>query len=137
MESDNIALDYFNKFNVDYELFELKEAKQIIQAYAESSLVIGMRGHSQLIPFGCNTPILSIITHDKMTWFLEDINHTELGVDILNPDFETILKEKALYIYRNKEKYIEELSIEQNNLWATTQTNLKRIQSLVGNDERT
>lgn len=137
MESDNIALDYFNKFNVDYELFELKKAKQIIQAYAEPSLVIGMRGHSQLIPFGCNTPILSIISHDKMAWFLEDINHTELGVDILNPDFETILNEKAIYVYRNKEKYIEELSIEQNNLWATTQANLKQIQSLVGNDERT
>ena len=72
-----------------------------------------------------------------MAWFLEDINHTELGIDILNPDFETILNEKAIYVYRNKEKYIEELSIEQNNLWATTQANLKQIQSLVGNDERT
>lgn len=134
--SDKLALTYFDKQCVDYKLLELKNPEQIIQAYAEPSLVIGMRGHSQLIPFGCNTPILSIISHDKMSWFLEDINHPNLGVDILNQDFEAILEEKALHLYKNKDRYIKELELEQNNLWSITQNNLKQIQTLVGQNER-
>lgn len=135
-ESDKQALTYFDKHGVDYKLLELKNPKQIIRAYAEPSLVIGMRGHSQLIPFGCNTPILSIITHDKMAWFLEDINHPDLGVDILSQNFEVMLEEKALYLYKNKDRYIKELELEQNKLWIITQNNLKQIQTLVGQNER-
>ena len=46
-----------------------------------------MRGHSQMIPFGLRKNILSIVSHDKLKWFLEDIDHPEWGVDVRENDF--------------------------------------------------
>lgn len=132
MESDKLALKYFDELQFPYKLIELKNVRQIIYSYAEPSLVIGMRGHSQLIPFGCNTPILSIISHEKMKWFLENINHVELGIDVLDPDFETKLEEKAIDVYQNKDIYITSLKKEQDKLNLITQKNLNEIKALVG-----
>lgn len=50
--------------------------------YRRASLVIGMRGHSTMIPFGLGTPVLSIVSHPKMRYFLEDIGRTEWAFDV-------------------------------------------------------
>jgi polysaccharide pyruvyl transferase WcaK-like protein len=101
MSDDNKMLTYFDELDIQYKLIELHGIKQIIQEYKKPRLVIGMRGHAQMIPFGCLTPILSIISHDKMNWFLEDIGHPEWGVDVLQQNFESNLLEKAIYLYNN------------------------------------
>jgi polysaccharide pyruvyl transferase WcaK-like protein len=127
MNSDNQILSYFEKENIHYELIELKHIKQIIKEYKKPRLVIGMRGHAQMIPFGCLTPILSIITHDKLYWFLEDISHPEWGVDVMHPNFEERLLEKAVYLYQNHEKCIEEIKLQQDKLWGITLNNIDFI----------
>ena len=43
--------------------------KDIINTYTQIDLTIGTRGHAQLISFGCLTPLVSIITHNKLQWF--------------------------------------------------------------------
>jgi polysaccharide pyruvyl transferase WcaK-like protein len=131
MNSDNQILSYFEKANIPYELIELKNIKQIIKEYKKPRLVIGMRGHAQMIPFGCLTPILSIITHDKLHWFLEDISHPEWGVDVTHPNFEERLLEKAVYLYQNHEKCIEEIKLQQDKLWGITLNNLDSIKCKV------
>ena len=77
----------------------MDKAVQIVHEYSKPRLVIGMRGHAQLIPFGCNTPILSIISHDKMQYFLDDIHHPEWGVDVKDEKFGTKLYNKAVDYY--------------------------------------
>ena len=60
--------------------------QKLIDFYAQMDLVIGMRGHAQMIPFGVGDKIISLGTHDKMKWFLEDIHSTDLYIDCLeNP----------------------------------------------------
>jgi polysaccharide pyruvyl transferase WcaK-like protein len=130
--SDNQILSYFEKAGIHYELVKLKHIKQIVMEYKKPRLVIGMRGHAQMIPFGCLTPILSIVTHDKLHWFLEDISHPEWGVDVLQPDFEEQLLEKAMYLYQNYEKCIEEIKIQQDKLWGITLNNLDFIKQKIG-----
>ena len=44
--------------------------------------VIGMRGHAQMIPFGLNCGIVSLGTHDKMRWFLDDIGAADWYIDL-------------------------------------------------------
>jgi hypothetical protein len=39
-----------------------------------------MRGHAGMIPFGCGTPIISLVSHPKMAYFLADIERPEWGV---------------------------------------------------------
>lgn len=54
----------------------------VLDFYSKMPLTIGMRGHSQMIPFGMGNAIISLISHDKLAFFLEDIDHLEWGIDI-------------------------------------------------------
>lgn len=129
--NDEQILPFFDEIGVKYQLVRLKKIEDTVIEYAKPKLVIGMRGHAQMIPFGCNTPILSIISHDKMKWFLDDIHHPEWGVDVLDPDFERKLYETAYYIYHNTSDIIPQLREEQQKLYQITKENMLKIKSLI------
>ena len=46
-----------------------------------------MRKHSQMIAFGLNKPIFSLISLDEVEFFLKDIGYEEYGTDIGNSNF--------------------------------------------------
>lgn len=132
MTTDKLALPYFDEIGVPYKLVEFKSVKQIVEEYAKPRLVIGMRGHAQMIPFGCLTPILSIVSHDKMQWFLDDIQHSEWGADVNDIDFESALLNKAVNIYNHSDENTIEISHQQERLWKITMENMKIINSSTG-----
>lgn len=133
MESDKKVLPYFDSEGVKYEVVEMKDVKQMVTEYSRPRLVIGMRGHAQMIPFGCQTPIFSVVSHDKMQWFLDDINHPEWGVDVRDADFTKKLLDKASWLYQNFIEAHEEIKKQQNHLWNITMGNMAQIKSsLVG-----
>lgn len=41
-----------------------------------------MQDHAQMIPCGVNCEIIPLGTHDKMRWFLKDINVVECYIDL-------------------------------------------------------
>ena len=132
--SDEKFLEYLDKKGISYNLTKLyhKSSETIIKEYKKLSLVIGMRGHAQMIPFGCNTPILSIYTHEKVKWFLEDINLEKYGVDVHDLN----LEEKAYNIFseiiKNLSSVEDEIREKQNYLWEITQENLGIIGNKIG-----
>jgi len=126
-KSDKKILPYFDNMNINYELVELNKVTEIIDAYRKPRLVIGMRGHAQMIPFGCLTPILSIVTHDKLGWFLEDVSHPEWGVDVVEADFEAKLRDKAVSLYHHYRECVGEIKKEQEKLWDITVKNMEAI----------
>ena len=75
LEMENFLLEN----NVKYKLMNLTNASssEISSFYSSVTIAFGMRGHAQMIPFGLGVPIFSIITHDKLTFFLNDINKPE------------------------------------------------------------
>lgn len=119
MASDESLLPFLDSFKVNYEVIRLNgvNPKEIIEAYIKPKLVIGMRGHAQMIPFGCKTPILSIITHDKMQWFLDDIGRPEWGVEALDANFKHILKEKSLLALDDIENRIDFIERKQREFF--------------------
>ena len=127
MPSDNRALPYFDSVGVPYELVEFKNIQQIVKEYSKARVVAGMRGHSQMIPFGCLTPIFSIISHDKMQWFIDDIEHPDWGVEVSDAEFGNKLYENLKNIYNNYESFISEIKIQQEKLWNLTMENMKSI----------
>lgn len=131
MNTDQQILPYFNELGLQYELVTLDSIDKIVKEYAKPRLVIGMRGHAQMIPFGCNTPILSIISHDKMQWFLDDIQHPDWGVDVLNLQFEEELLIKAQKMYMSTNELIPILKKEQTYLYEITLKNMEYIKSLI------
>ena len=70
----------------------------VLEAYARPALSIGMRGHAQMIPFGCRRPIVSLISHEKLKWFLEDIGAEDWGVELDEPDLADRLSALALEV---------------------------------------
>ena len=134
MPSDQRALPYFDALGVPYELVEFKNVRQVVTEYSKARVVAGMRGHAQMIPFGCLTPIFSIISHDKMQWFLDDIGHSDWGVEVEDPEFGNKLYENMKKIYDNHNDYVMEIKKQQDNLWNLTMDNMKYIQEKISNN---
>lgn len=69
---------------VDYKSINLQYSlpKQTYETYCNMELVMGTRGHSQMIPFGLNTKIISLGSHNKLKWFLEDIDSLDWLVNL-------------------------------------------------------
>ena len=125
-------IEYFSHFNMDDKGFEILKtyipeiiyislakmsAREIVNVYDQSNLTIGTRGHSQLISFGCLTPFISIITHDKLQWFLDDINRPEWGYDIYDFGWGAEELEKAITnSIINKDQTVDEIKEVQKRI---------------------
>ena len=131
--SDEIFLPYLDRLGVPYEVIRLYNVhpRNILKAYSRVSLAIGMRGHAQMIPFGCGTPILSLISHDKLQWFLDDIGHPEWGVEMLDESFPEILYEKIIASFSQQKNIEKEISLIQKNILQITSKNVKDFISYI------
>ena len=68
-------------------MWNRRDIDRAVNLYCSMDLVIAMRGHSQMVPFGQGNKVISLISHDKLRWFLEDIGMEDTGVDVDNRDF--------------------------------------------------
>lgn len=125
-KSDEQMLPYLERANVPYTLRKLYyiHPREVVNAYSSVSLAIGMRGHAQMIPFGCGTPIISLISHDKVRWFLEDIEQQEWGVEMTAPDFKDTLIYKANNSMGHRSEIEQTIESIQSALLETTITNV-------------
>ena len=99
--------------------------KKIIEEYAKPKLVIGMRGHAQMIPFGCKTPIVSIVSHNKLQWFLDDIGKPEWGADVLSETYEEDLRTRVFIALENTQDEIAFISKKQKELFDVSVKNVR------------
>jgi len=86
LESDSKFELTLNNLQVSYKTVNLQYAvpEKVYKFYNNMELVMGMRGHAQMIPFGLNCKILSLGSHDKLKWFLEDIEAIDWWIDLRN-----------------------------------------------------
>lgn len=133
MKDDFQFLSYLNKEKVSYTKVDLTNAlpPRIIEFYKKCDIVLGMRGHAQMIPFGMNCGIITLGSHDKMRWFLEDIGQTNLYVE-LQDETESICK-RIIDCFENNyqdeffEKTIGNLKEAQVKLQTITEKNFVTI----------
>ena len=129
-------LSYLDREKVNYKVKNLIYSlpREVIKFYRKSELVIGMRGHAQMIPFGVGVKIISLGTHDKNKWFLQDVNLEECYVDI-NNEYNKI-KEKIMTLFeeimiKNPVDMNQKLRREQDKLWKISLKNREKIQEIV------
>jgi len=121
--------DWLEQEQVDYQFFRLYNhyPKDVINFYSKMSLTVAMRSHGQMIPFGLGNPTISLISHNKLKYFLEDMNHPEWGIEIHDENLEHKIIEKIEYMTDNEEKVRKQIATEQSKLWDITCENLKQI----------
>ena len=135
LDSDaRFELSLINK-NVNFKtvLLNYKTPVEVYKFYNKMELVMGMRGHAQMIPFGLNCHILSLGTHDKMRWFLEDIDAAEWYIDLQDKpeDLASIILNKFETEYENKiEEAYGRLIEKQDYLFNITMENSGYIDRL-------
>ena len=95
-------------------------------------LVIGMRGHAGMIPFGCGTPILSLVSHPKMIYFLADIDRPEWGLSVHEPQLGAQLTERALAVLNDHAAAVADVHDRQRGLWEVTRANVQYLRTLMG-----
>jgi len=106
---------------------------EVYKFYNEMELVIGMRGHAQMIPFGLNCKIISLGSHDKMRWFLEDIDCKDWYIN-LHEDINNITNRilgVANYQLSNHELIYKKLCEKQDYLFDITNNNFIEINKLI------
>lgn len=135
-KGDSQFIPYLNRVGVDYKLIDLawKNPLECIRIYNEIDVVLGMRGHSQMIPFGVNSHIISLGSHDKMKWFLEDIDALDWYEDVLfEPEnLRERLSEKFIKIHETESDLTDQRLLEkQEKLWNLTNNNWKKIHEII------
>lgn len=121
---------FLDAVGVSYESVDLSGVypEEIINFYCDKDITIGMRGHAQMIPFGLGKPIVSIISHDKIGWFLDDIGHPEWGVDVEDSLFSEKL-DKAIRNATENPEINKQIAAAQEKLWAVTVKNMEEIKA--------
>ncbi len=126
---DEAITPFLDKEKVSYTVrhFTGVPTSEILSFYESVHLVAGMRGHAQMIPFGVGTPIISLIAHDKMGWFLDDIGHPEWGVDFAKPH----ARERMIEAFDRVGQHLSERRVEVGaarlGLWDITSRNVGRV----------
>ncbi|MFB2737144.1 hypothetical protein [Umezakia ovalisporum] len=82
-----------------------------------------------MIPFGLHRPIYSLISHDKLQFFLDDINHSDWGVELQDPNLGEKLVRDINNLYTNLPQIESQLKAAQSELWKITLQNLEMIKN--------
>lgn len=131
LPQDEAFLPFLDKAGVVYETIQFTgvPTAQVLSFYESVDLVVGMRGHAQMIPFGLGTPIISLVAHDKMQWFLDDVGHSDWGVEFNKPDVGGRLLEVLLKAEKRLPEMRGEVAAARDRLWGITKANIDSITS--------
>ena len=127
---------YLDAAGVDYDTADLTDADpdEVMAFYAQVDFAFGMRGHAQMIPFGLRRPIMSIISHDKMRFLLEDIGRAAWGVEVDAADMGDRLVAALHRIETDRQTVHADVADAQQAVWAETGLNLRTIARVLGID---
>ena len=100
---------------------------QMHQHYRQAQLVVGMRGHAGMVPFGCGTPIISLISHPKLGYFLADIDRPQWGIGVKDPQLAGRLGELTSEILDHRPAVVTDILAIQRRLAKVTAGNLASL----------
>jgi polysaccharide pyruvyl transferase WcaK-like protein len=103
-----------------------KTKKEIYKIYRNNKIIISMRGHGLMIPFGLSIPTISLTNQDKQKWFLETIGYEEWNLEI-NDDFYKKLLNTTFEILSNYNTIMKNLILKKEDNKIITKNNMDLI----------
>lgn len=101
----------------------------LYQAYSEYLAIIGMRGHSLMIPFGLGIPVFSINTQDKQKWFMESVGLDDWMIDITEQFSAGAIVDAFSRITTDLEGNRRLIRSKQDHLYQHTMSNMSFLKS--------
>ncbi|WP_405869796.1 glycosyltransferase [Streptomyces sp. NBC_00005] len=134
LDDEKIAFDLRREHGISLPVIPMYDFDndEIRDLYARTQLVIGMRGHAGMIPFGCGTPIISLISHPKMAYFLRDIERPEWGVSVHDRHLAARLVERSKDLLADHAKTVADVHGRQQELWKVTEANAADLRVVLG-----
>jgi SAM-dependent methyltransferase/polysaccharide pyruvyl transferase WcaK-like protein len=120
--------------NIHYQTINLQYSlpQQTYETYCNMELTLGTRGHAQMIPFGLNSKILSLGSHNKLKYFLEDIQSLDWYVDLREEV--SSLKDRIttrFFEIIDSTEVDERLIYQQSQLYKATTDNYEIIKDII------
>lgn len=63
-----------------------KDIDTVYKCYSDFDYVVGDRGHSQMIAYACGSRVIVPVSHNKLKWFFEDIDHSQYSLNEDDPE---------------------------------------------------
>lgn len=111
-------------------------SKEIFNFYRSQKLIVGMRGHSLMIPWGLQVPVISLTTQNKQKWFIETTGHPEYSIEITTPSLANELNDKVLSIIENYEQAVNDIIQKQKEFYNITYNNFIFIKHEIAQNHR-
>jgi len=102
--------------------------EKILGYYSAIPLTVGMRGHAQMIPFGFGNAIVSLVSHEKLKWFLEDVDMTDYYVELDEDGIDSKIVEKVDLVEQGHDELLDHIANHQDELYKISLSNIKKIQ---------
>ncbi|MBR5167229.1 MAG: polysaccharide pyruvyl transferase family protein [Salinivirgaceae bacterium] len=83
--------------------------------YAQAKYVISMRGHSQIIPFAHNIPVICLSNHPKHSGLMNKMEMSDFVVDVNNELSSKLILDKIRYTVNNYDTIISRLKQQNRN----------------------
>jgi polysaccharide pyruvyl transferase WcaK-like protein len=130
VDTDEEMVKTLEEHGVPFECYRLYQMtpSAIVELYAEQVLTVGMRGHAQMIPLGCRRPIISLASHEKLWYLLDDIGARDWGIDVTEDDLADILTSRVYSILGQPDLMQKRLDAIQDVNWSKTVDNSEAIQ---------
>lgn len=87
-----------------------------VDIYRQMDVMLAMRGHANILAFGQYTPFVGLGEHNKVKWFLDDVNQHDMLVK-LNGDTENNIKKlryKISQAFDDRDAIRESLELEKS-----------------------
>lgn len=117
---------YLEKEGIPFERHWLPrmDPEAVFDLYTKIPLVLGMRGHAQMIPYGLGSMILPVITHDKLVFFLKELGKLEWGTELKRGDAADNLIGLIKHFDANRDSYFAQIEGTKDRLWDVTKKNI-------------
>lgn len=104
-----------------------EDPERAIDLYTRIPLVLGMRGHAQMIPYGVGSMIIPLITHNKLVYMLEEFGMSDWGVEFSSPNFVADVVERIKRFDNARDATFAHLERSKDRLWQLTKTNVRDL----------
>lgn len=128
---DELFVDAMGDAQLDVDRVSLHSRRHLlyrgVEYYGQLPIMIGMRGHAQMIPFGLGGIPIGVRVHPKIGYFADEIGRPEWAIDPRSDDFERVVYETVRTVHERRLEETEYLSRVRRRLFELTLENLSSI----------